>query len=224
MRPKKKNNEFKVAVFLSGNAEAAYKIVSEIKAKNAIVRYVADNEAVLPITAENVYVFELGSCDMLSAGAFVAGAVKLEITETKYEVLPEIAEIAKACNHDEIRVKVESFGQKTFVTYTYFDTVVAEKFLMRLSDILARADARTVALCAYDPPVADEEALLVAAKDFSGVTGSPEPDFGFRGYMGAGEKVKLVMQKDVTSGTDETIKIIEKLLLKEKIKWRNVKV
>ena len=223
MRPKGKNNEFKVAVFLTGNAEAAKIIVSGIKVKNAIVLYVGDNETIFPFTAESVYAFELGSRDRLSAGAFVAGAVRLKITEAKYDVLPEIDELAKAFDPDEIRVKTESAGEGIIVTYAYYDAAVAEKFLMELSGTLARADARTVVLCAYDPPAADEEALLVAAEGYNGNTEPPEPDFKFRGYLGAGEKIKLVMQKDVSSGTDETKKIIEKLLLKEKIKWRNVK-
>lgn len=223
MRRKSENHLYKVAVILTGNAEAADKIISGIKPKNAVVKFVADPQIVLPVEAESVYVIELGLRDRLFSGVFAAGAVRLKITETAYNVSSEIEEIVKSFRESDIRVSAESTEEETIVTYAYYDEVTAEKFLMRLSGVLALADARVETLCAYDPPVADEKTLFVAAEGFNGTIDSSEPDFGFRGYLGAGEKIKLVMEKDVSSGTEETEKLIRKLLSKENIKWRNVK-
>ena len=223
MRHRSENNLHKVSVVLTGNAEAADKIASGIKSKNAVVKFVADPQTVLPVEAESVYVIELGMCDRLFSGVCAAGAVRLKITETAYDVSSEIEEIVKSFSTRDLRVSTDRTEDVTIVTYTYYDEATAERFLMKLSGVLALADARVETLCAYDPPVADEKTLLVAADGFTGTVDLTESDFEFRGYLGAGEKIKLVMEKDVSSGTEETEKLIRKLLSEENVKWRNVK-
>ena len=216
-------NDYAVAIFLTGNREAAAEIVSAYAAKNALIRFAEDDDAVPTGSAKSVYAIDLAASDFIFAGVAASGGVRLKITEYVTDILPDLTETARGYDETKIAIRVEPNGDGVTLTYAYYDDEIAERFLMDVAGVCAKADARVVTVAAYEPVAADENALNAVAGLFDPITGPPAPELKFRGYLGAGERVKLIMRKDVSDGVAGAEAVIETLLSKEKIKWRKRK-
>ena len=223
MNRKTDKNDYAVAIFLTGNRKAADELVSEYTAKNALFRF-AEDDVVPTCSVKSVYAIDLAASDFIFAGVAASGGVRLRITEYLTDILPDLNGTARGYDETKIAVRAESDDEGITLTYAYYDDELAERFLMDVAAVCAKADARVTAVAAYDPVVADEDALNAVAGLFDAIADPPEPELKFRGYLGAGEMVKLIMRKDVTAGSAGAEAVIDALLSKEKIKWRKKRV
>lgn len=223
MRRKKNETEYEVAVFLTGDDKAATKIVSDFEAKSAIIAAAGPGDEIPDFTAKSVYAIRLAESDFLSASVVAAGGARLKITRSETDVFLGLSELAQGYDPRKIAVKLDRDDDGITLTYAYYAEDIAEKFLMDVSRLCAPAQTDVIVAAAYEPVAADEDALNAVAGLFDVNRSIPEPQLVFRGYLGAGEKVKLVMQKDVSGGVAGAEAVIEALLSKERIRWRRKK-